>query len=168
MPEEKMSREEAGRMGGEAKKDRSMGSDMKEKMMEGKDRMMEGARKGGEAARHFGEETKEKMMEGKDRMMEGARKSGEHSHSGKDNMDRVMGSSSGKMSKAEAGRMGGEASAGSEKHYTAESKQRQIEGARKGGEHSHGSGRSSSSGGGSKMSREEAGRKGAEARWGNE
>lgn len=32
---------------------------------------------------------------------------------------------------------GGRASAGTEKHYTPESKARQIQGARKGGEHSH-------------------------------
>ncbi len=37
----------------------------------------------------------------------------------------------------EGARKGGEHSAGTEKHYTPESKERQIEGARKGGEHSH-------------------------------
>jgi general stress protein YciG len=69
-----------------------------------------------------------------------------------------------KMSKAEAGRLGGEASAGSEKHYTKESKARQIAGARKGGEHSHGS-RSMSSGSQEKMSMEEEEKKNYEENW---
>jgi len=42
------------------------------------------------------------------------------------------------MSREEAGRKGGEASKGSEKHYTPESKERLREGARKAGEHSGG------------------------------
>ena len=38
------------------------------------------------------------------------------------------------MSRAEAGRKGGEASAGKERHFTRESKERLKEGAKKGGE----------------------------------
>ena len=38
----------------------------------------------------------------------------------------------------EGARKGGMHSAGTEKHFTQESKERQISGARKGGEHSHG------------------------------
>jgi general stress protein YciG len=43
-----------------------------------------------------------------------------------------------KMSREQAGRMGGEASAGKERHFTSESKERLIAGARKGGENSAG------------------------------
>ena len=43
-----------------------------------------------------------------------------------------------KMSREEAGRKGSEASKGSEKHYTPESKERLREGAKKGSEHSGG------------------------------
>ncbi len=43
-----------------------------------------------------------------------------------------------KARQIEGARRGGEASAGTEKHYSSESKMRQIEGARKGGLHSHG------------------------------
>lgn len=46
-----------------------------------------------------------------------------------------------RMSREEAGRKGGEASKGSKKHFTRESKERLKEGAEKGGEHSHGGGR---------------------------
>jgi general stress protein YciG len=66
------------------------------------------------------------------------------------------------MSREEAGRKGGEASKGSEKHFTPESKERLKEGATKGGEHSGGG---SSERNISKESREkmsEGGRKGGE------
>ncbi len=81
-----------------------------------------------------------------------------------DKMDINKMESKPKMSKAEAGRMGGEASAGSEKHYTKESKERQIAGARKGGEHSHG-GKSMSSGSQEKMSMEDEEKKIYEENW---
>ncbi len=42
----------------------------------------------------------------------------------------------------EAGHKGGEASKRSEKHFTDESKERLMEGAKKGSEHSHGGGSS--------------------------
>lgn len=128
MPEEKILKEASGPIGGEKSgKEQSLNSEMKRKMMEGKEQMMERAHSTG----------------------------------------RHLRSESGKMSKAEAGRLGGEASAGSIKHYTEESKRRQLEGARKGGEHFH-RGRSAGTSTTAGISSKESGSMAAESRWESE
>lgn len=69
---EKMSREEAGRKGGEA----SAGK-VRHFTPESKERLIEGARKGG---LHSAGSEKHYTPESKERQIQGAKKGGEHSH----------------------------------------------------------------------------------------
>jgi general stress protein YciG len=66
------------------------------------------------------------------------------------------------MSREEAGRKRGEASKGSEKHYTPESKERLREGARKGSEHSGGGSSERNNNEESEEKMREGGRKGGQ------
>jgi len=69
-----MSREEAGRKGGE-----SSAGKARHFTSESKERLVEGAKKGGE---HSAGTEKHYTPESKERQIEGARKGGEHSHGG--------------------------------------------------------------------------------------